>query len=73
MSAAMNGPRQTAPINRQLALPGLTSTQPGPRPLPPMLGTVRPQQVWASLSRVKQQQIRETMVQIIQEVLNDRS
>jgi hypothetical protein len=73
MSTPIASPRQTAPRYCQLALPGLSSAPPSPRPLPAMLSTVRPQQVWAGLSPVSQQQIRQTMVHIIQEVLNDQS
>lgn len=62
---------QTEPVYRQLVLPGLEVEQ-RVRPLPPMLVRVTPQQVWASLSPLAQNQVRQTLVHILQEVLNEQ-
>jgi hypothetical protein len=56
---------------RQLALPGL-EVEHRTRPLPPMVATLPPQQVWASLSPRNQIQVRQTLMHILQEVLHDQ-
>jgi len=59
-----------APTYRQLLLPGL---EPEARtlPLPPPPPTVQPQALWASLSPTQKTQIRQTILHILQEVLDD--
>jgi hypothetical protein len=56
---------------RQLALPGL-DVERRTQPLPPMLASLPPQQVWASLSLRNQNQVRQTIVHILQEVLHEQ-
>ena len=59
-----------APTYHQMGLPGL---EPEPRslPLPPPPPTVQPQAVWASLSPTQKTQVRQTILHILQEVLDD--
>ena len=54
----------------QLGLPGL---EPAARPLPlsPEPATVQPSNLWASLSPTQKTQIRQTILHILQEVLDD--
>jgi hypothetical protein len=60
-----------APTYHQLGLPGL---EPPSRPLPlaPPPPTVQTQAVWASLSPTQKAQVRQTILHILQEVLDDR-
>jgi hypothetical protein len=59
-----------APIYRQLLLPGL---EPEARTLPlaPEPPTVQPHNLWASLSPTQKTRIRQTILHILQEVLDD--
>jgi hypothetical protein len=56
---------------RQLVLPGL-DVEHRTQPLPPVLASLPAQQVWASLSPRNQNQVRQTLVHILQEVLHDQ-
>jgi hypothetical protein len=58
-------------VYRQLVLPGV-EVEHRAQPLPGVLASLRPQQVWASLSASTQNQVRQTIVQILQEVLNEQ-
>ena len=58
-----------APTYHQLGLPGL---EPETRPLPPPPPTVQPPDLWASLSPTQKAQLRQTILHILQEVLDDR-
>ena len=58
------------PTYHQLGLPGLEPAA-CPLPLPPEPPTVQPQAVWASLSPTQKTQIRQTILHILQEVLDD--
>ena len=60
----------TAPSYCQLALPGLEG-EARPLPLPPEPPTVHPQALWASLSPTQKTQVRQTILHILQEVLDD--
>ena len=59
-----------APTYRQLGLPGL-EPESRPLPLPPPPSTVQPQDLWASLSPTQKTRIRQTILHILQEVLDD--
>jgi hypothetical protein len=59
-----------APSYCQLALPGLEGES-RPLPLPPEPPTVQPPNLWASLSPTQKTQVRQTILHILQEVLND--
>jgi hypothetical protein len=61
----------TARTYRQLRLPSL-EPESRPLPLPPEPPTVQPQNLWASLSPTLQTQIRQTILHILQAVLDDR-
>jgi hypothetical protein len=59
-----------APTYHQLGLPGL-EPQSRPLPLPPPPPIVQPPDLWASLSPRQKTQIRQTILHILQEVLDD--
>ena len=59
------------PTYHQLGLPGL-EPQSRPVPLPPPPPTIHPQDLWASLSPPLQTQVRQTILHILQEVLDDQ-
>ena len=63
-------PPSTAPSYCQLGLPGL-EPQPRPLPLPPPPPIVQPQDLWASLSPAQKTQVRQMILHILQEVLDD--
>ncbi len=56
--------------SQQLQLP-LPPLNPAPLPLPPTLATLPSQRIWASLSAPSQAQVRQTLIHILQEVLNE--
>ena len=60
-----------APTYHQLGLPGL-EPQSRPLPLPPPPPIVQPQDLWASLSPMQKPQIHQTILHILQEVLDER-
>jgi hypothetical protein len=60
-----------APTYHQLGLPGL-EPQSRPLPLAPPPPTVQPPNLWASLSPTQKTQVRQTIVHMVQEVLDDR-
>jgi hypothetical protein len=59
-----------APTYHQLGLPGLEPEM-RPLPLPPPPPTVQPSDLWASLSSAQKTQIHQTILHILQEVLDD--
>lgn len=58
------------PTYHQLGLPGLEPAA-RPLPLPPEPPTVQPPNLWASLSPTQKTQIRQMILHILQEVLDD--
>jgi hypothetical protein len=60
-----------APTYHQLGLPGLEKDS-RPLPLPPPPPTVQPLDLWASLSPMQKTHIRQTILHILQEVLDER-
>ena len=60
-----------APTYDQLGLPGLEKDS-RPLSLPPPPPTVPPQALWVSLSPIQKTQIRQTILHILQEVLDER-
>jgi len=59
-----------APTYHQLGLPGLEPVF-HPLSLPPPPPIMQPQDLWASLSPSLQTQVRQTILHILQEVLDD--
>jgi hypothetical protein len=58
------------PPSQQLPLP-LLPLDPAPLPLPPTLATLPAARIWAGLPAPIQQQVRRTLLRILQEVCND--
>ncbi len=56
--------------SQQLPLP-LPPPNPAPLPLPSTLATLPSERIWASLSAPSQAHVRQTLLHILQEVLND--
>jgi hypothetical protein len=63
-------PDASAPPPRQLPLPYALPTA-LPTPPPPVPCWTRPEQVWRSLSPEVQQQIRQTWLRVLREVIDD--